>query len=1127
MFNLFLAIISSACCCTAHGKFTKLNQILHNIVIPLPIISEKIDILSTSADITLFELTCTNISLSDLEVTTKQDHKHQHVQTLFNVTGVAISCHSKFNLTIPGLAFGSGMVDLRSSKTAFSSTLVVLNKKSKSSFLAPESAQLKECDTHVIISQLFFYGGDVAELLNDAKGLILSTVSKLVNGPNGILCAYLKNLTRTEITPLLANISRALQPYMPVPMPPGDHLPWEVAEQYLLSELEPMQIKSLVDWSQSKVITFLHWFIRLELWLPAPCWLPGTSVGTHGINNLFRSLAHNGASVNISLPTPISLVHADTNSVFDVDINLTSISIRGLDTFTQFNILQPISNYTLRSDVSLESLSVNVAFDIWYHQPFENSNQHVHVVVIDALNLLDLELNISTLIAVDKEYLNRLPLGAAVQHLLECVSHAMFQTNVTDVELRVSDIGVTPTVVGALSTDIDQALSPFLALLMDSYERPLLDALPRLITNLVLPKLNQIIDSAIISKRQHGMCNMTIPSRSEIIPKDVNLYSSTIVSLLNTIIEDIVAPSINAILLNITETCGESPGTIGVHGKLLDTTLKVPQIGNITIGLTDLLFTNVDTFQMIHMFDTSEKTPQRMTSNVQIGETENALGASIGVTWDVTPPLNSEQGGSVNGGDSINLVRDTFRIGFDLSNLTFATDLLFSLNRYNTMAIPIGKVTNLTCLVGLLDRLELVGLQDNSSFGSVLYGNLSRWAVNCGGGAGGGGGEEDDEYTCTSSGLKQWSELSQKKAAVEQLSQFLNAGSSDLIQHLESTVFRTEFSQMLENSSKECGFGDIIDVEALKVRRQQRQRRLNDPVPFNQWHPSDWHAPVCPLDKGLATIYGCVCGILLLTFSTWFFVKCSRLEQSKGRCQCRQCYCCNCPQFCTAFSQSCFCRLCFRSSSRGRKNTAIDPTPLLSSEYSEYAIESHQVDTYTDVSKHHEADENNIPALVFHPAISPWVRNGILLLIAVDIGIFFSSHASMGASVDLLINVFGDQYEYDTIFPFGLGYSLVNLWTACKVFVVAFMHRIFLSIKKIVFNAVSMMSYSFTSLTTPFSFSFFLLLRCRYSSSIFSNIFRWMGIFKIASNVVVVVHTDNDDVFNNKRTLFSLFGYVW
>ena len=105
--------------------------------------------------------------------------------------------------------------------------------------------------------------------------------------------------------------------------------------------------------------------------------------------------------------------------------------------------------------------------------------------------------------------------------------------------------------------------------------------------------------------------------------------------------------------------------------------------------------------------------------------------------------------------------------------------------------------------------------------------------------------------------------------------------------------------------------------------------------------------------------------------------------------------------------------------------------------------------------------------------------------------------------------------------------SLSTLRMACKVFVVAFMHRIFLSIKKIVFNAVSMMSYSFTSLTTPFSFSFFLLLRCRYSSSIFSNIFRWMGIFKIASNVVVVVHTDNDDVFNNKRTLFSLFGYVW
>ena len=63
----------------------------------------------------------------------------------------------------------------------------------------------------------------------------------------------------------------------------------------------------------------------------------------------------------------------------------------------------------------------------------------------------------------------------------------------------------------------------------------------------------------------------------------------------------------------------------------------------------------------------------------------------------------------------------------------------------------------------------------------------------------------------------------------------------------------------------------------------------------------------------------------------------------------------------------------------------------------------------------------------------------MLGLIVVDISIFFSSHASMGASVDMLINVFGDNFRYNTIFPFGLGYSLVNLWTACAVTLVTFL----------------------------------------------------------------------------------------
>ena len=45
----------------------------------------------------------------------------------------------------------------------------------------------------------------------------------------------------------------------------------------------------------------------------------------------------------------------------------------------------------------------------------------------------------------------------------------------------------------------------------------------------------------------------------------------------------------------------------------------------------------------------------------------------------------------------------------------------------------------------------------------------------------------------------------------------------------------------------------------------------------------------------------------------------------------------------------------------------------------------------------------------------------------------------MGASVDMHLNLLGDRFQYLTIFPFGLGYSLRTLWGACAVALVAFL----------------------------------------------------------------------------------------
>ena len=78
-------------------------------------------------------------------------------------------------------------------------------------------------------------------------------------------------------------------------------------------------------------------------------------------------------------------------------------------------------------------------------------------------------------------------------------------------------------------------------------------------------------------------------------------------------------------------------------------------------------------------------------------------------------------------------------------------------------------------------------------------------------------------------------------------------------------------------------------------------------------------------------------------------------------------------------------------------------------------------------------------ALVSHPAIPKTVRFGMLVLIGINICLFFTDHALTAAHVDVLANVLGDHYHEHEAFPFGLGYSLVNLWNACAILLVGFM----------------------------------------------------------------------------------------
>ena len=226
------------------------------------------------------------------------------------------------------------------------------------------------------------------------------------------------------------------------------------------------------------------------------------------------------------------------------------------------------------------------------------------------------------------------------------------------------------------------------------------------------------------------------------------------------------------------------------------------------------------------------------------------------------------------------------------------------------------RVDKVHCWIGVLDEFKILGEEDEDATpGTTLWGNMTKWSVDCG---------VEQNNTCTSPGLAEWSQLSKRPSNVAELSNFLNQGATLLISHLENNIFRKELASALRNSSIGCGYDDK-EMHAsssqtsarMSTRRQLKQhRRLNNnPVPFNQWTPPGWAPPYCPWDKGIAIFYGSVCGILLATFVAWFFIRCSYLEQDRGRCKCEKC-CCNCRRCCTILSTSSVCRPLMSSATR-------------------------------------------------------------------------------------------------------------------------------------------------------------------------------------------------------------------
>ena len=1007
------AFASSTTSYSSNSKWAPLNDILSELVIPVGNFTTKVKVkIIGTVNIELHNIVCKGISLNDLAVLPVSNPLNTVETTTLHIAGINLVCTAVYDVK-DGIITQHG--DMTATSTASAATLSLSAKtknpgKETFEYFPPFSSRVVGCDSKIVISKLSLSG-----FLKLAEGVVRSKLNEMINP---IVCNEIASLNTTVLAPLLRNVSKLLLEKSPYDRT-GD-IRWRKEENIILEALKPFAPNDLRSNPVVRTLNVLvHFFLD-----QSSCGLP------NGINQFIQSQIKKQNSgqrdgLNISFgKRGISVAKLTGNPVTDILVNLTSVFIKGLDTFTNINLFEPISVATMNTTMELNGpLQVDIGMTVVL-APKKNAKPFVERVIVSLPSVEGLLLQWSTALALKESFYGSMPLAELFHSPLGCSVRGVQTANLTAATLTASKVKGALHVKGMISPDVDTVLASLGESVAHMYEGTLLEGggMNNLIDNTILPAANGLLHDSI--KKLIGSTSTAICNGSSVGPRPVptkppvDLSASIPVAILRNLVEDVLFPNVNAIITNAT--CGIK----GEHGRMdqkgwlfgpktmvVKNYDLVPQIGNVTLGLSNFTLEHLDTISTLRAFDTPAKT--RMDGKFVIAPSASKpLRISLDVLLKVkripgTNPADTPSATNPNGD-----VEDQFRIGVTLNNLTLSIASIVAIDGYSFGALPLRATTCLSCWLGTLDAFEiLTGFNNIASSNREELTDLGSDLVSFDLACNKNDADfvrVDDQLYCSSPLMPEFIRRTKEPRNVQEFSKWVGKGIGTLITHFQTETFRSQMKSVLE-----------------KRRADGAEGCMDDPF-FAPVKP--WIAPQCvPTKAGLISL-GVVGGLILIYFGALFFVHYFQVEHQRKRCMCKGC-CCSCVNFCLGKSCKIDIFWCRRIFCRKKGNNKV--------QRSGGAILASLLPRGS--AGRDESGQFHQEALLFHPAIPQNVRYGMLVLIFINIVLFFTDHALTAASVNVGIKVLGDAFLDQQAFPFGLGYTLVDMWKACAVLLLGFM----------------------------------------------------------------------------------------
>jgi len=493
------------------GDFAALNELFNGAVLKLP---------NTSVDagvkLDLSNIRCTGVSIGDVIITYSQTN--QKLIFTLDIIELDLTCYLNYRYSWT-IFNGGGECDAYTDNN--SAKLSLRFESPDFDLRPPTTVNIESCETNIRITNLNFRGGVVAAIINLVESLIRDTIA---NEVEKFVCTELRSLGDNLGADMLNLADNFINPYF-------EDLSPEYANPLYLED--SMVVPDTVD-----LLNFLD--IENELG-------SSVSLALNALNGLFgaKKIADGSEELGINgflrdnilddtgaLIVDIADLDFATDGVIieghdtltESKITIDSVKVYGLDTFTTFEPLFAIGNYTLSNNLTLSFINVEVSFttdikpstlpDSLIETP--SAARVIEQFTVD-FGIDDIDATLSFLLAIDQLKLGNVKLSSMLSfdNLIGCLLSGIFEVSTVGFDVSVRNVR-EPKLAGFVSPGIDRIASTAVAALFAMYETVFLKAVPNVFQTTIRDILNNDLIGSFLNNPDFVSCN-SISFESEFV----------------------------------------------------------------------------------------------------------------------------------------------------------------------------------------------------------------------------------------------------------------------------------------------------------------------------------------------------------------------------------------------------------------------------------------------------------------------------------------------------------------------------------------------------------------------------------------------------------------------------------